>query len=136
MELNGSAFKLQWLELTLCALVICMCLIAAFVHGHQVSKRTAPEDAKQSGSQTASTADQQKMMPADRVLTQKIRKAIHHDKSLSWNGRNIRIFAQDGKVMLRGSVRSEEEKNNLESKAMAASGDENVTNQLEVTAGR
>ena len=74
------------------------------------------------------------MIPSDRELTQKIRKAIHHDNSLSTNGRNIKIFAQGGKVILRGPVRSDEEKNNLQAKAMtAAGGAENVTNQLEVT---
>jgi osmotically-inducible protein OsmY len=72
------------------------------------------------------------MNRSDRTLTQKIRKAIHHDKSLSTYGRNIKIFTQDGKVILRGPVRSEEEKGNLEAKAVNAAGQENVTNQLEV----
>jgi osmotically-inducible protein OsmY len=134
MELNGSAFKLQWLELTLCALVVGMCLTGAFLQRHRDSTQTAPENATKSGLQTAATADQQKMMPADRELTQKIRKAIHHDKSLSSNGRNIKIFAQDGRVILRGAVRSEAEKENLKGKAVAAGGEENVINQLEVTA--
>jgi osmotically-inducible protein OsmY len=39
---------------------------------------------------------------------------------------------QDGKVTLRGLVRSEQEKDNLQAKAAAAAGEENVTNQLEV----
>ena len=47
-------------------------------------------------------------------------------------GRNIKIFIQDGKVTLRGPVRSEEEKGNLEVKAASVAGQENVTNQLEV----
>ena len=81
---------------------------------------------------TGPTADQQKMNPSDRALTQKIRKAIHHDKSLSIYGRNIKIFMQDGKVTLRGPVRSEEEKGNLEAKAANAAGQENVSNQLKV----
>jgi osmotically-inducible protein OsmY len=72
------------------------------------------------------------MNPSDRALTQKIRKAIHRDKGLSMYGRNIKIFTQDGKVTLRGPVRSEEEKGNLEAKAVSAAGREKVTNQLEV----
>jgi osmotically-inducible protein OsmY len=47
-------------------------------------------------------------------------------------GRNIKIFMEDGKVTLRGLVRSEQEKDNLQAKATAAGGAENVTNQLEV----
>ena len=70
------------------------------------------------------------MTPADRALAQKIRKAIHRDKGLSMYGRNIRIFMQDGKATLRGLVRSEQEKDNLQAKA--AGGEENITNQLEV----
>jgi BON domain len=47
-------------------------------------------------------------------------------------GRNIKIFTQDGKVTLRGPVRSEEEKGNLEAKAVSVAGQENVSNQLAV----
>jgi len=78
------------------------------------------------------TADQQKMNLSDRAITQKIRKAIHHDRCLSSYGRNIKIFIQDGKVTLRGPVGSEEEKGNLGAKAASVAAQENVTNQLEV----
>jgi osmotically-inducible protein OsmY len=39
-------------------------------------------------------------------------------------------------VVLRGAVRSEEEKNNLQAKAAEAGGEENVVNQLEVAPGK
>jgi osmotically-inducible protein OsmY len=45
---------------------------------------------------------------------------------------NIKIIAQDGKVTLRGPVRSEEEKANIEAKAVAAGGQDNVSNELQV----
>jgi osmotically-inducible protein OsmY len=96
------------------------------------AQHPAPNNTAINKDQIGPTADQQKMNRSDRTLTQKIRKAIHHDKSLSTYGRNIKIFMQDGKVTLRGPVRSEEEKNNLEAKAASAAGQENVTNQLEV----
>ena len=72
------------------------------------------------------------MNPADRAITQKIRKAVIEDKSLSTYAHNIKIITQDGKVTLRGPVRSEDEKNNLQAKAVAVAGDASVTNQLEV----
>ena len=72
------------------------------------------------------------MNPTDRAITQKIRKAIHEDKSLSTYAHNIKVITQDGKVTLRGPVRSEEEKNNLQAKAVAVAGEENVSNQLEI----
>ena len=72
------------------------------------------------------------MNPADRAITQKIRKAIHEDTSLSTYAHNIKIITQNGKVTLRGPVRSEDEKTNLEAKAVSVAGQDNVTDQLEV----
>jgi hyperosmotically inducible periplasmic protein len=129
----GSSFNLRRLLLPLGLLFFGVSLMAApilWYHG----TRQAPDNTNQSRGRTTPTADQQKMNPSDRALTQKIRKAIHQDKALSTYGRNIRIFTQDGKVTLRGPVLSEEEKDSLQNKAMAAGGEENVTNQLELAA--
>jgi hyperosmotically inducible protein len=68
------------------------------------------------------------MNPSDRAITQKIRKAIHQDKDLSIYAHNIKIITQDGKVTLRGPVRSEDEKSSLQAKAVAVAGQDNVTN--------
>ena len=78
------------------------------------------------------TADQQKMDPADREITKKIRAAIHQDKSISAYAHNIKVITQGGKVTLKGPVRSEEEKTTIASKAVEVAGEGNVTNQLEV----
>jgi hyperosmotically inducible protein len=82
--------------------------------------------------QTSPTADQQKMNPADRDIAKRIRTALHNDKSLSTYAHNIKIISQDGKVTLKGPVRSEDEKTNIEAKAAAVAGEGNVTDQLEV----
>ena len=82
--------------------------------------------------QTSPTADQQKMNPADRDITKKIRMAIHKDTTLSTYAHNVKIIAQDGKVTLKGPVRSEDEKSNIAAKATAVAGDGNVDNQLDV----
>jgi osmotically-inducible protein OsmY len=99
---------------------------------YQDTQQPAPDNTKKNKDQTSPTADQQKMNPSDRAITQKIRKAIHQDKSLSTYAHNIKVITQNGKVTLRGPVRSEEEKSNLEAKAAGVAGRENVTNQLEV----
>jgi len=83
-------------------------------------------------SKDATTADQQKMNPADRNTTKQIRKSIIQDKSLSTYAHNIKIITQEGKVTLKGPVRSEDEKANLEATAAAVAGAANVTDQLEV----
>jgi len=80
----------------------------------------------------ATTADQQKMNPADRDITKKIRAAIMDDKSLSTYAHNIKIITQDGKVTLKGPVRTEKEKADVEAKAASVAGATNVTSQIEV----
>lgn len=129
--MNGLSFKLPRSLLLLALLSLGVCLLATPILWHQ-EVRQSPDSTKKSRHKATPTADQQYMTPADRALTQKIRKAIHRDKGLSMPGRNIQIFIQDGKVTLRGLVRSEQEKDNLQAKAAAAGGKENVTNQLEV----
>jgi osmotically-inducible protein OsmY len=106
--------------------------MAAPIPRFQDNQQTPADNTKQNKDQTSPTADQQKMNPADRSITQQIRKAIHQDKSLSTYAHNIKIITQDGKVTLRGPVRSEEEKSNLQAKAVAVAGEDNVTNQLEI----
>jgi len=92
----------------------------------------AADNTKKNQDQTPPAADRQKANPSDRAITQKIRKAIHNDDSLSNYAHNIKIITQDGKVTLRGPVRSEDEKASVEAKAVAVAGQENVTNQLEI----
>lgn len=77
-------------------------------------------------------ADQQKMNPVDRAITQNIRKSIHREKGLSTYARNVKIVTQDGHVTLVGPVRSDLERTVLLAKAVAAAGAGNVANQLEV----
>jgi hyperosmotically inducible protein len=101
----------------------------------QDTQQPAPDNSKsnQRDRDNASpTADQQKMNPADRDITKKIRMALHNDKSLSTYAHNIKIISQDGRVTLKGPVRSQDEKAAIEAKAAAVAGVTNVTNELEV----
>ena len=98
----------------------------------QDAQQPAPDNTKVNKDQSKPSADQQKMNPADRSIAQQIRKAIHQDTTLSTYAHNVKIISQDGKVTLRGPVRSEDEKGNIEAKAVAVAGQGNVTNELEV----
>ena len=84
----------------------------------------------------AVTADQQKDNDNDRKLTQTIRKALMQDKSLSSYAHNVKVIAQDGQVTLKGPVRSDEEKQTVESKAIEVAGAEHVVNQMSVAPRR
>ena len=98
-------------------------------------QQSAPDNSKtnkRDRDKSSPTADQQKMNSTDRDLAKRIRSAITDDKSLSTYAHNIKIIAQDGKVTLKGPVRSEEEKSAIETKATEVAGAGNVINQLEV----
>jgi hyperosmotically inducible periplasmic protein len=107
-------------------------LVAATV---QQEQQPAPDNTKANqgdNSKGAVTADQQKMDPADRNITKQIRSAIYKDKSLSTYAHNIKIISQDGKVTLKGPVRTPDEKDSIGAKAASIVGADNVTNQIEV----
>ncbi|MGC1685705.1 MAG: BON domain-containing protein [Candidatus Acidiferrales bacterium] len=100
------------------------------------NQQPAPDNTKMNqgdANKGAVTADQQKMNPTDRNNAKQIRSAIMKDKSLSTYAHNVKIISQNGKVTLKGPVRSEDEKTNIEAKAAAVVGADNVTSQLQVT---
>jgi hyperosmotically inducible protein len=78
------------------------------------------------------TADQGKNNANDREIMQKIRKAVMDDKSLSTYAHNVKIISQNGKVTLKGPVRSAEEKQTIEQKATDVAGAGNVTNEITI----
>jgi len=97
--------------------------------------QTPPDNTKvntRDRAKDAVTADQQKENASDRELTQKIRRALMQDKTLSSYAHNVKIVSQDGQVTLKGPVRSEEEKKTVEAKATDVAGAGKVTNQMSV----
>ena len=135
--MKGNSIKLRQLLLPAGLLALgASLLMAAPPIRRQDPQQPAADNTKRNKDQKDPSADQQKMSPADRDITQKIRKSIHEDKSLSTYAHNIKIITQDGKVTLRGPVRSEDEKNNIQAKATEVVGQENVTNQLEIAASK
>ena len=101
----------------------------------QSGQQPAPDNTKNNqgdASKDATTADQQKMNPADRNTTRQIRKSIMQDQSLSTYAHNIKIITQDGKVTLKGPVRTADDKANIVAKAVAVAGADNVSDQLQI----
>jgi hyperosmotically inducible periplasmic protein len=130
----GKKFGIELAVLSGC-LLLGASIPAARLPQQDASQQPAPDNTKtnQRDRDSASpTADQQKMNPADRDITKKIRMALHSDKSLSTYGHNVKIITQDGRVILKGPVRSDDERTSIEAKATAVAGAGNVTNQLEV----
>ena len=81
---------------------------------------------------TEPTADQQKENRSDRDITQQVRQSIMNDKSLSTYAHNVKIITQNGQVTLKGPVRSESEKQTIETKATEVAGANKVSNDLNV----
>jgi len=81
----------------------------------------------------AQTTDQTtETRKADRQLTQKIRKAVVGDKTLSIEAHNVNISTQDGMVTLKGTVKSDEEKKAIEDRAAEIAGQGKVTSELTI----
>ena len=80
----------------------------------------------------AMTAGQQSNSSGDLALTQRIRRSIMKDDSLSTMAKNVKIVSANGGVTLRGPVKTEKEKSRVAAKAKAIAGVDNVDDQLEV----
>jgi hyperosmotically inducible periplasmic protein len=91
------------------------------------TKRNSAEENK-----NTDNAEKQSNNKDDLALTQKIRQEVVKDGSLSMNAKNIKIIVREGKVMLRGPVESQQEKDTLAKKASEIAGNDKVDNQLEV----
>ena len=126
--------------------IVPVCLLTALIivgcskdrsGGEKVSQNSAAPDnsavnVRDRNDQTKTPGDQSEN-EADRTISQNIRKELSADDSLSTNGRNVKIITVDGKVTLRGPVKSDAEKASIAAKAQQVAGVKNVDNQLEIT---
>lgn len=80
------------------------------------------------------SADQASNRPEDLEITRHIRRNIVKNKNLSLYGHNVKIITRDGEVVLKGPVRSLNEKQTIEDTAISVVGARNVKSELEVTA--
>jgi len=95
--------------------------------------QTAPDNTavnKQDRDRQSPNADRAEKNMSDRQVMKHIRRDVVKDKSLSTYAHNIKIVSVNGKVTLRGPVKSEQEKQTIEQYAKKYAGDQNVTNEL------
>ena len=117
---------------SLYAAVMACFLLAGHVPAIHAQDNTSQADNTRNNKGDQPTAEQQKENATDRQITQRIRSAIVKDKELSAYAHNVKIITQNGEVTLKGPVRTEQEKDSIESKAVGIAGAGHVTNQLEV----
>lgn len=110
-------------------------LCGAYSASAQEMGATAPDNSAinvRDRASNAVTADQQSQTGGDVKLTQRIRKAIMKDHSLSMMAKNVKIVSINGEVTLRGPVKTDKERARISSKAQAIAGVNKVDNQLEI----
>ena len=78
------------------------------------------------------TAEHQSNDESDVTITLKIRQAVVKDDELSLYAQNVKIITVDGLVVLKGPVRSDEEKLKVERLAQSIAGKDNVSSDIEV----
>jgi hyperosmotically inducible protein len=122
------------LKITTRFLPVVAALVAFSVSGLTAPNQSQPDNTNANKSQQGAspTADQGKNNKSDLQTMQRIRKAVIADKSLSSYAHNVKIIATDGKVTLKGPVRSEAEKASIEQKAVDVVGAGKVTNEITI----
>jgi len=107
-----------------------------FYIGQSTKQQTTPPDNtnvnKRDQDQSRPTAGQQKENRPDREITRLIRQSITQDKVLSTYAKNVKVITQNGNVMLRGPVRSQEEKATIETKANEIAGASHVKSEIQL----
>jgi hyperosmotically inducible periplasmic protein len=111
--------------------VVAALMLPAFPAGAQTPTDNTKVN-KRDRAKGAATADQQKENPSDREITQKIRRSLMDDKTLSTYAHNVKVISQQGQVTLKGPVRTEDEKKTVEAKATEVAGAGRVTNQISI----
>jgi hyperosmotically inducible protein len=90
-----------------------------------------PDNSAQNKGQTT-TAQSQSNAKSDRLLAAQVRKAIIADKGLSTYAHNVKIVVVNGSVTLKGPVKSDEERQKVQSDVASVVSSSNIANQLTV----
>jgi len=81
---------------------------------------------------TGDTAQSQSNAKGDRELLAAVRRSVVKDKSLSTTAHNVKILAENGVITLRGPVKSDAEKAQVEALAKQVAGVTSVQNNLDI----
>ena len=116
-------------------LVFLLVFVSAWAQDTPAASQVAGDNSKvnqQDRQSSAPTADQQKNDSSDLQLSREVRQSLVKDKSLSTYAHNIKVIAQNGKVTLKGPVRSDDERAAILAKATQVAGEANVNDEMTV----
>lgn len=115
--------------------IVASCILAAMPAVVSAAQQTQPDNTRvnqRDRSAAQPTADQAKNNKSDREIMKDIRKSVLDDKDLSTYAHNVKIISQNGKVTLKGVVRSDEERKAIKTRAEQVAGAGNVTDNLSI----
>ena len=116
-------------------LLLLVAFVPAWGQDSTSNSQTAGDNSKvnqQDQQPSEPTADQQKNNRSDIEITREIRRSLTQDKPLSTYAHNVKVIAQDGKVTLKGPVRSDDEKAAVLAKAAEVAGQSNINDEMTV----
>ena len=119
------------------ALHFCTCalfLATAFVAASAQDMPAGDNSKMNKGDQqpAAMTADKQTNNRSDLDITKEIRHSLMDDKSLSTYAHNVKVITRNGKVTLKGPVRSDDEKSAVMAKATQVVGQTDINDEMTV----
>jgi hyperosmotically inducible protein len=110
-------------------------VLAAFLMSYSANSATSTDNTKVNKPDQAKesiTANQQSFSTNDTNITRRIRQDIMKQENLSTYAQNIKIVTVNGKVTLKGPVRTEKEQSSILDYARSIAGASNVTNEMSV----
>jgi hyperosmotically inducible protein len=131
MRIYSESTPRQYLGIALLFLIS----LPAWAQDSPMSSQAAADNSKinqQDRQKSEPTADQQKNNASDVALTRDIRRSLMADKALSTYAHNVKIIAENGKITLKGPVRSDDEKNTVLAKAASVAGQANINDEMTV----
>ena len=115
---------------TLCAVIIGLGILGCDSNTNRTATTNKPTPPAQSPTASSSSAAQ--MNAADQALAQRVTSSLREDSSLAAVVPNMTVQANNGTVTLHGSVNSQQQRSDIESKVRSVAGVTQVVNNLEV----
>jgi osmotically-inducible protein OsmY len=129
------------LKYTLCAVVVGLSILGCDNNANRsaTSDRTTSPSTQSPTSPAASTpsatspsSSAAQMNASDQALAQRVTNTLREDSSLASVVPNMTVQANNGTVTLKGSVNSQQQRSDIESKVRSVTGVTQVINNIEV----
>ena len=119
-------------KLVVLAVALSCTIVMAVAEGEVTPKATNTEMNERDKNDATKTPEDQPNRKEDREMLAAIRRAVVDDDTLSTLAHNVKIMVENGVVTLRGPVKSEVEKAQVEKLAHQVEGVSSINNHLDI----